>query len=166
MAATIVVVQDAGESYAGYAQEVAKNIFYMIPIASATANRTLNPMPIPAVGTNYSYEVWLRCRCDLAPVVKCYNFNAWYVSGIPVSGYKVTVNSDIVSAYITPVDSLSAIGNRVDFSGRGVGSEITINGELTNLGDYSSYLVFQLEVSAGAASGDSEVSWIIEYDEV
>lgn len=167
MAAVISVVQNCGASYGGAANEVAKNIFYMLPISSCTANKNAYPMSVPKSGTIYSYEVYLRCRCDLAPNSLCENFIAWYDSGMPGEGYKMTVNSDVVNVYDEPVDVLSSKGTRIDFTTKATeGNSIALNGTLQNVGDYTSYLVFQLEVYSTADTGDFDVDWYIQFDEV
>jgi len=166
MSAVISVVQNAGQSYAEYAQEVAKEISYLLPIDSATANKTNNPITIPESGTGYSYEVWIRCRCDLAPNDRVENFKAWYDSGMPGSGYTLTVNSSVVNTYNAPADSQSVRGSRVDFTTKNAeGSSIALNGTLQNVGDYTSWLVFQLEVVPSADTGVFGVDYIIQYDE-
>lgn len=167
MSATISVVQNAGMNYAGSTQEVAKTIFYFLSESNATASKASYPLQIPESGTKYSYEIYLRCRCDLAPAVKCDNFKAWYSSGMPGTGYKITVNSDVVNVYAEPLDVLSSKGSRVDFETKNaVGSSIALSGNLINVSDYTSYLIFQLEVVPTADTGDFSASWIIQYDEI
>jgi len=167
MSAVISVVQNAGHTYAGAEQEIAKNISNLITIDNASATKTAYPMGVPTVGKNYSFEVWIRCRCDLAPNVKCDNFKAWYDSGMPVSGYNMTVNSDAVSSYVAPIAVESSQGTRIDFTTKtATGNSIALSGDLVNIGDYTSWLVFQLEVLTTADTGNFEVDYIIEYDEV
>jgi hypothetical protein len=166
MAAVISVVQNAGQSYASYAQEVAKNISYLLPIDSATANKTANPLHLPSDGTLYSYEVYIRCRCDLAPVVFCNNFKAWYDSGLPASNQILTVNNDEVATYEAPVNIQSTRGTRAEFSDYDSDlNAIDLTGELVNVGDYTSWLVFQLEVSSEADTGSFAIEYTIQYDE-
>ena len=167
MSSTISIVQNTGEDYSGATQEVAKNIFYFLTEADATADKATYPLQIPDAGTVYSYEVYLRCRCDLAPAVRCDNFKAWYNSGMPVAGFVITVNSDIVNVYAAPVDMLSAKGTRVDFTTKNaVGNSIALDGTLENVLDYTSYLCCQLEVDSTAETGNSEVNFSIQFDEV
>jgi len=167
MAAIIVLAQAYGTSYSGYEGEVAKNIFYFIDQDSGLLSKTTNPLRVPDAGINYSFEVWLRCRLDFPPASKCFNFKVWYDSGMPASGFKITTNSDIVDAYVQPVDSPSSVGTRVDFITKNSELDsIPLEGTLKEIGDYSSYLVAQLEISAGAALGDYQISWVLQYDEV
>jgi len=167
MSALISVVQNAGYTYAGSEQEIAKNTSNLITVDNASASKTAYPMRIPTSGKNYSYEVWIRLRCDLAPNSKCDNFKAWYDSGMPATGYNMTVNSDAVITYVAPVAVESSKGTRIDFTTKtGTGDAIALTGDLVDISDYTSWLVFQLEVLATADTGTFEVDYIIEYDEV
>lgn len=166
MASVISIVQNAGSDYAGASQEVAKNISYFLPIDSTTASKTDNPITLPESGTRYSYEVWIRLRCDLAPNDRVDNIKAWYDSGLPATGQNITVNSDTVNTYQTPINLQSNRGTRVDFDTKASeGDSISLSGTLQNVGDYSSWLVFQLEVLSNAETGEFDVDYIIQYDE-
>jgi hypothetical protein len=166
MSSVISIVQNAGQSYAGAAQEVAKNISYLIQQDSATVNKTASPMTVPEAGTRYSYEVWIRLRCDLAPNVRVDSIKAWYDSGMPASGYNLTVNSDVINSYQAPVNIQSTRGTRVEFDTKNSeGNSISLDGTLTDVGDYSSWLVFQLEVLSTAETGNFEIEYTIQYDE-
>jgi hypothetical protein len=168
MAATISICENNGELYNGEpSSETAKLVFYFIRQDDATISPADSPVIIPAIGTNYSFEVWLRARVDVAPDSQCYNFKAWYDSGIPGDGYKVTVNSDIVSSYVQPVNVESVQGTRIDFTTKN--SEIdslSLDGTLINIGDYTSWLVFQLEIDSDADRGSNELVWYLQYDEI
>ena len=165
MAAEIVMAQNYGDIYGGYSGEVAKNIFYLIDEDSGMLSAASNPLLRPEAGILYSYEVWIRCRCDVAPDNSCTNFIAWYVSGVP-AGVTLTVNSDEVATYVAPENVLSVAGTRVDFTTKNSeGNSIALTGDLINIDDYTSYLVFQLQVTPDTDTGDQAVSWIIQYDE-
>ncbi len=165
MSATIVAVQDYGTDYPGYS-EVAKNIFNFVPVDDGTAGKSSNPVIIPDAGTNYSYEVWVRARCDVAPAVRCENFKIWYNSGLS-GGFDITVNTDEISAYVQPVNTLSSVGSRVSFDTKSsAGSSIDLVGTLTDIGDYSSWVCFQLQIPAAATSGTYAVLWTLQFDEV
>ena len=167
MGAIISVVQDYGVSYSGYASEVAKNVFYLIDVSDGILSRTTNPLRRPEAGSIFSYEVYLRCRLDSPPVTRCYNFKAWYDSGMPAVGQTLKVNSDKVISYVAPVDSESVRGTRVDFTTKNAeGNSIALNGNMTAIGNYSSYLVFQLEIFSTAVLSENSVDMVIQYDEV
>jgi hypothetical protein len=167
MAGVVSIVQNSGLVYSGASQEIAKTTSYFLELDSATASKNTNRITLPEAGTKYSYEVWIRCRCDLAPTTKFDNFKVWYDSGIPVSGYTITVNSDEVSTYAAPTNLQSSQGTRVDFTTKNSeGSSISLTGELVNISDYTSYLVFQLEIASTADTGDFSIDYIIQYDEM
>jgi hypothetical protein len=167
MAATLVVVQNYGEVYAGVGSEVAKNIFYLVPVDDGTASATSNPLRLPESGTVYSYEAYLRIRCDVAPDSRCFNFKVWYNSGTIPSGQRLTVNSDAVSTYTSPINAQSSVGTRVNFTTKNSeGNSIALTGELVDVGDYTSFLVFQVEVDHDATLDDPEVDFIVQWDEV
>lgn len=163
--AVISLVQNSGETYSGYEQEVAKSIFYLIPVDDATESSVNNPMLVPEAGVYRSFELYMRARCDTAPVTRCFNFKAWYVSGLP-GGSEITVNSDTVSTYVAPVQEESTRGTRIDFTTKNAeGNAIDLSGELTAIGEYTSYLVFQLELSSAADIGSKSVEFGFSYDE-
>lgn len=167
MSAVVSLVQNVGSSYSGASQEVAKSIFYFLSESDATAGKTTYPLILPESGKIYSYELWVRARVDLAPLNNVYDFKAWYVSGMPASGYTIKVNSDTVSTYSAPINLESSQGTRVDFTTKNSEvNSISLSGSLTSVGEYSSYLVFQLEVESTAETGENAVEWILQYDEI
>ncbi len=166
MSAVISVCQNYGFGSASFNGEVAKNISNFLSIDDGLANKSLYPLRIPISGTTYSYEIWIRCRCDSAPSSYCQNFLAWYESGLN-TGFNITVNSSIILEYQQPVNSLSIRGTRVNFSSHNSeATAISLDGILTDIGDYTSWLVFQLEIINTASSGENSVDYIIQYDEV
>ncbi len=167
MSALVVAVINYGSSYSGYEQEVSKSIFYLIDEDSGVVSRDSSPIRIPDSGTSYSYEKYIRCRTDIAPATKCFNFLVWYLSGTIPSGQGITINSDVVSEYTAPVNSPSVKGTRVDFTTKNSEvNSIALSGELTGITQYTSYLVFQLLVTSAAEASESEISFVIQYDEV
>jgi hypothetical protein len=167
MAAVISVCQNYGFGSASFNGEVAKNISNFLPIDNGLASKYDYPVRIPLTGVAYSFETWIRCRCDYAPASYCNNFLAWYDTGLPAEGFNITVNSDIVSDYQQPSDSQSVRGTRVNFSEHNSEeTAIPLDGILSDVGDYTSWLVFQLEISSDASLGDYSVDYIIQYDEV
>lgn len=165
MSAEIVVVQNYGTDYPGYS-EVAKNAFNFVPVDDGTASKSSNPVIVPSSGTNYSYEIWVRARCDVAPSVRCENFKLWYNSGLS-GGFDITANTDILDTYVQPVNSQSSQGSRVSFNTKAsVGNSISLDGTLTDIGDYTSWEVFQLKIPSAALPGDYAVLWTLQYDEI
>lgn len=166
MGAVISIVQNWGFASASYFGEVAKNISNILSIDDGLANKEDNPVRIPISGTNYSFETWIRLRCDLAPDGVVNNIKAWYISGVPSPGYLLTVNNSVVSDYNQPVDTQSVRGTRVDFTEHdSEENAIELDGELSEIGDYSSWLVFQLEITNNAQLDNGHVDYFIQYDE-
>jgi hypothetical protein len=167
MSATLVVAQDYGTSYSGYSLEISKNIFYLVSVDDGSVSKSSYPIRIPESGVAYSFEQYLRVRIDVAPAVQCSNFLVWYDSGSIPAGQTLTVNSDEVASYTAPTDTQSTKGTRVDFTTKDSEvASIALSGTLTDIGDYTSYLVFQLEVLSTATAGSSSIDFIIQYDEV
>lgn len=164
MSAVISVCQQSGLGYSSTV--VAKNEFYFLPIDSNVETPDDWPIKIPESGTTYSYEVWLFFRCDVAPSQYCKNFKIWCDGSVP-SGMKITVNKDAIWNYQTPVNTKSTAGTRDDFSNYTSSNKLPIAGELNNVGDKTSYIVFQLEVSSFAEQGTYEDFTVYyQYDEV
>lgn len=165
MSSLISVVQNYGSDYGG-GQEVAKSVSNLVSVDNGLVAKNISPLLRPIVGNTYSYEVYIRCRCDIAPDEYCNNFKLYYNSGLGETGISLTVNSDIISTYEQPVNILSTRGSRVDFSTKDVNDKISLDGELINVGDYTSWAVFQLCVNETADVGFGGLDYTIEYDEL
>jgi len=123
------------------------------------------PVRVPAAGTEYSYECWLQFRVNTAPDNLCNNFQIWS-SGVAVgTGMVITVNSDAVDTYVTPVDTDSAAGSRVDFADKDSGDKIDIDGDLVNVSDTTDFMVFQLEIDNTAEPGNKSYTVYFSFDE-
>ena len=153
MAATIIVIKTHGAS--GYETESQDTIFGLKSVDDHATAPADAPVQIPdSPGTNYSYECWMRFKCTAAPSNVCENFKVWSSGAAVGTGIVITVNSDAVNSYATPVVTDSAQGTRVDFATKGSGAKISVAGSLVNIGDKSDFSVFQLEVAETAAPGD------------
>lgn len=164
MAATIVVIKTHGA--VGYETESQDTEFGLKTVDDHTTTPADAPVSIPDVGTNYSYECWMRFKCTTAPSNQCANFKIWSSGSAVGTGVVITVNSDAVNTYDTPVITDSAKGTRVDFATKGSGSKVSIAGTLVNIGDKSDFSVFQLEVGSTAAPGNiADQTVYYSYDE-
>jgi len=124
------------------------------------------PIVVPSSLLNYSYESWMRFKCSVAPSNVCENFKIWSSGTSVGTGLEITVNSDAVDAYATPVITESAAGTRVNFASHGIGAKIDITGSLVNNGDKTDFSVFQLEVGPTAGPGDiTDQTVYFSYDE-
>ena len=137
-------------------------------IDDATTAPASAPITIPAADTAYSYETWLRFNCSVAPDNQCDNFQVWSLGNEIQSGEaKITINSDAVTAGVTPVVTESSAGTRTDFYVSTAGTKIAVAGTLTTADDETDYSVLQLEVYTGASQGDvtQSAEFNYSYDE-
>jgi len=163
--AIIVLEQRYGTDY-GEGALVAKSSFNFLSVDDATLSPTTAPLRIPQTGTQYSYETWLRFRCEYAPLTKVFNFRVW-TDGELNTGLNITANNTEVASYREPVDVVSDQGTRidlVDYASQIV--SILVTGELSSVGDKTSYLVLQEEVTTDANPVEESESIYYSYDEI
>ncbi len=162
MAATIVPIKTYGASGA---QTEVENATPGLLATDDNAAPASSPIVVPSTGTAYSYECWMRFKCTVAPDNQVTNFKVWSSGSSLGTGRKVTVNTDAVAAYATPVITQSAAGTRADFASRGSGSKISVAGTLTAQGQKTDFLVFQLEVEPTSGPGNVSDTVYYSYDE-
>jgi len=163
MAAEIEIIKVCGE--AGYETETVVAEVGLKSVDDATTPVADAPITIPAAGTNYSYESWLRFRLKVAPSNKCDNFKIWS-NGSPIAtGVVATINTSAVTTYSTPVNTQSTQGTRDNFANHDSSNKISVGGTLINVGDKTDFMVFQLEVSSSASPGDISFTCYYSYDE-
>jgi hypothetical protein len=130
------------------------------------ANRTANPLSIPAAGSVWSFEKWLKLRVDVAPANGVTNFKAWSAQGgAGGAGTGVTINAEgAVVTYVTPVTTQRGTASAIPTTqGAGVTWD---SAALVNVGDLSKYLVLQLKVDSTAAAGNvTQATLSYSYDE-
>ena len=169
MVATIKTIKTVGAS--GYENEYEQTAIGLKSVddqesgqgGTAPVDATIN---IPAAGTEYSYEGWVRFKCTVAPDNVCTNFKIWDDGVSMDTGVDITVNTDTVNSYATPVSTESARGTRDSLSNHASGSKIDIAGNLTGSGDKTDFSVFQLEVINTASQGDITSKTVnYSYDE-
>ena len=164
MAATIVVVKTYGAGPTG--TQAADTTFGLKSVDDHATAPADAPVSIPDTGTNYSYECWMRFKCTVAPSNKCENFKIWSSGFSAGTGLAITVNSDAVTTYATPVVTISEKGTRVDFATKGSGAKISVAGLLDAENEVTDFSVFQLEVGSTATPGDiADQSAYYSYDE-
>lgn len=163
MSAVVSTVQRSGLGYDS--SDVAKIEFYFLPIDSNIADSDDYPMDVPVAGTIYSYECWITFRCDVAPSQYCKDFKIW-TDGSLGAGQKITINKTEVDDYLGATNTKSAAGTRDDITNYTSGNELSVVGELNNVGDMTSWMVFQLELSSNADSGHNTFQIYYEYTEV
>jgi len=164
MSATIEIVKQTG---AAPGSETSVSGIALKSIDDATTTAPNSPIVILDSGINYSYESWIRFKCTVAPDNQCTTFKVWG-SGAAISGgtFKITLNTDSVSSYSTPVILQSSQGTRADFASHGSGSKVSVSGTLTDADQYTDFIVFQAEVFDTALPGNiAQQTVYYEYTE-
>lgn len=134
---------------------------------NATVNSS-NPITIPASGSAWSYEKWLRLKIGATgPSVEISNYN-FYTDGADGFGTGVSLWAKAVTAFATPALGTASTGYADAFgktSGSplslGAGPDSTIN---TEVGDHA---VLLMEVASTATQGSLTGETItFTYDEI
>ena len=82
------------------------------------------------------------------------------------TGFNITLNSDSITVYVAPVNTISTQGIRANFSDYTSGSKLSIGGTLTDVGDYSDYMVFQLSTISTGTGGSKSETLYYSFDEL
>lgn len=160
MAATLKIIK----SYGAGQTEVEVTSPGLLSTDDNTAPAS-SPVTKPPSGTEYSYECWVRFELDVEPDTQVTNFQFWSDGTSVGTGLVITVNTDAVSAYDTPIDTVSDEGTRASFATRDSGSKISLAGTLATTGDQTDFMVFQLEVADTASAGAVTYTTNFSYDE-
>ena len=163
MSAEIKLIKTCGQS--GYETETEVTTPALKSVDDATTAPADAPVKIPASGTNYSFESWLRFKCTVAPANQLTNFKLWSDGADPATGVSDTVNTDAVSSYSEPKDSQSVAGTRDNFKNKDSANKISLGGTLVNVADKTDFMVFQEEVINQAAPGSVSFNVNYSYDE-
>ena len=136
-------------------------------VDDATTTGPNAPITIPTSGTSYSYESWLRFKCTAAPDNEVGSFKIWGSgSAIQSGAFVITVNTDSVTSYATPVNTESEQGTRADLADHGSASKISVGGTLDAEGEYTDFVVLQAEVTSSALPGNvAQQTIYYEYTE-
>ena len=130
-------------------------------------NRTNNPITVPASGSVYSYEKWLKLKIDGVPANSVSNFKAWSAQG-GAGGVAtgVTLNGEGgVTSYTTPVNTQRGTASALPTT---QGSALQWDSaSYSALNAVTKYLVLQLKVDSTAAPGNiPQVTVNYSYDEL
>lgn len=152
---------------------------------------SVDPVPIPAAGTNYSYWKQVYLYCDTAPDtqvdnLKFYTDGGGYGTGITLNvgnefpvhnnasnaGYEVatgtsgTTGDEVVAAHagLTGVTDAFTFTSGSPLSGPTISEDSSI---INAIGETSNYLVFQLAVINTATPGNkTDETLTFQYDEI
>lgn len=152
---------------------------------------SVDPVPIPAAGTNYSYWKQIYLKCDVAPDtsvdnIKFFTDGTGYGTGITlnVADQFPTKNNASSSGYEVATGTPGSTGNEVIANHAGVtsvtdsftftsgsplaGPTISEDTNIINaVGETTNYLVFQLAVISTATPGNkTDETLTFQYDEI
>jgi len=126
---------------------------------------TNNPLVIPATGSDWSFEKWLRLNVS-GTFTEISNLK-FYMDG--ANNFGTGINSWVKTAasYVTPVEGTSSAGSLDTFSYTSAAPLNLGAGPYTIAGDIGSYLVMLMEVQSTATQGVlSAETLTIAYDEL
>ena len=140
---------------------------------------TVNPVQIPASGTNYSYWVCTRLTCSVTPAGTVNNLR-WYTSGTNNLGTGIDCYGNQATAYTQAVGTLGQTGTLLNTTNYPsvttpvqvwtltAAAPLSLAGSISNptTGDFGSWMVYQINVSTTAlpgATGQATFTW--KYDE-
>lgn len=148
MAATVTIVEKNG---AGATQTDKTSGTVRFKNADNSTVNTSNPMVIPAAGSDWSYEKWLRANIA-GTYTEITNVKA-YMDGANGFGTGVSLWAKAVTAYSTPAEGTSSSGYTDAFSYTS-GSPLTLGaGPYTGTGEKADHLVLLMQVASTAGNG-------------
>lgn len=125
------------------------------------------PIAVPASGTNYSYERWVRIKFS-GTFNNINNIKAWLDSWNK-SDPNLELYAGVTDTYSTPVNTRSTIATTPSANWTGLANalDLTPTGGITASPGYSKYLVLQLAVpSTVTTPGDVGTIVVkVQYDE-
>ncbi len=127
--------------------------------ADTTTNPAAAPIPIPAAGTNYSYERYLQGHWtgSFSTISSLY---FWKSGGTPGTGLTLNAGAKGNQTFATPVNTSSAIATGGIPTTQGTGLTPAYSAA------YSDYLVLQLAVGTTAAPGAmATITYSIQWNE-
>ena len=125
----------------------------------------VNPMVIPASGSDWSFEKWLRL--NVAGTFTQIENLKFYTDGTSGFGTGVNTWAKAVATFATPAELTSSTGYLDAFSYTSAAPLSLGAGPYTATGDIGSYVVLGLEVQSTAAQGALTAETItFAYDEI
>lgn len=133
--------------------------------ADNAAVDTNSPMVIPASGSDWSFQKWLRL--NVAGVFTQLTNLKFYTDGANGFGAGVLCWAKTEASFVTPAEETASAGYS-DAFGYTSGSPLSLGaGPYTSTGDIGSYLKLALEVQAAAGQGALTPETItFAYDEI
>ena len=126
-----------------------------------------DPMVIPASGSDWSFEKWLRLEITVAPDNQIENLRAYSDGSEAVTGVNYWYRT--IGVFATPVQPASNAGLTDLFtsnSGSPIDMDAVNTGPFTGTGEIGDYLVLSLEVDDTATQGNLAAETLtFAYDE-
>lgn len=126
---------------------------------ASTAVDYNNPLTRPAVGTNYSYEKYLRLKMGGTGPVGSVTAPVVYTDGSNGLGTGIGLTCGVAAAWSAPINTVSVTATTNFFTktaGSPLAMEVTPGGSWTNAAintDIADYLVLQASVASTASPG-------------
>ena len=134
--------------------------------ADAATPGTSNPMVVPATGTDYSYEKWLRLNVTVAPDTNISNLK-FYTDGANGFGTGVAMYAKAVTTYATPAEATATAGYTDAFSYIATSALDLGTAAVTGTGEKGDHAVLMLTVASTASQGSLTPETItFAYDEI
>jgi hypothetical protein len=145
-------------------------------------NETVNPIPIPGAGTNYSFWCVTRLECTVAPDTLINNVK-WYTDGSNTFGTGITAKVGTANAYDQAPGTVGTTGTELTVANYGngttdldaapvdiftytSGSPLSVTGSTSTAQDFADWVVYQLAVGTTAGAGTTPTETITwQYDE-
>ena len=163
MAVTLVTSETHGAA-AGTVVDSTTNINLLGTDAASGTVSTGSPIQIPAAGTAYSYERFIRAKFN-GTFATVNNVKFYKSAGTLGTGYTIKAASRGANAYTTPVVTASSFAT-ADVP-TVVGSALTASsGDIVSVGGYSQYIVLQAQVTSSATTGSATAAtYTWQWDE-
>lgn len=163
MAATVQIIEKNGAGGTGTDKTSGTIRFKNADDATVDLN---DPMVVPASGTDYSYEKWLRLNVTGGSYSQITDIVA-YSDGANGLGTGVGLYAKAVSSYATPAEATATTGY-TDFFSYTSGSPLSLGaGPFTSTGEKGDHLVMIATVASTASGGlTASETLTIAWDEI
>lgn len=149
MAATVQIVEKNG---AGGTQTDKTSGSIRFKNADNSTVDLVNPMVVPPIGTDYSFEKWLRLNVSGGTYSQITNIRA-YSDGANGLGTGIGLYAKAVTSFATPAEATATTGY-TDFFTYTSGSALSLGaGPYTSTGEKGDHLVMIATVASTASGG-------------
>lgn len=164
MAVTLVTSETHGAAAGTVVDSTTQINLIGTDAASGGSGSAFSPLQIPAAGTTYSYERFIRAKFN-GTFATVNNVKFYKSAGTLGTGYTIKAASRGASAYTTPVNTASSYAT-ADVP-TVVGSALTASaGDISSAGSYSQYIVLQAQVATTATTGSATAAtYTWQWDE-